>query len=77
MTYEEFKDIFMKSLNKYAPMKEKYIRGNNAPFMNKTLSKAFMQRARLKNKYNKAPTEENNLLYKRQRNYCSNLLKKS
>ena len=76
MTYDEFKEIFMKSLNKHAPMKEKFIRGNNAPFMNKTLSKAFMQRAKLKNKYYKVPTEENNLLYKRQRNYCSNLLKK-
>ena len=76
MTYDEFKDVFMKSLDEYAPLKEKFIRGNNAPFMNKTLSKAFMQRAKLKNKYNKVPTEENNLLYKNQRNYCANLLKK-
>ena len=38
----------MNVLNKYAPIKEKIIRGNNAPFMNKALSKAFMERSRLK-----------------------------
>ena len=75
MKYDEFKDIFMNVLNKYAPIKEKTIRGNNAPFMNKPLPKAFMERSRLKNNYNKFPTEENHLNYKKQRNYCVNLLK--
>ena len=42
--------------------------------MNKTLSKAFMQRAKLKNRYNKNPTELNHLHFKKQRNYCVNLL---
>ena len=76
ITYDSFKNTFMKTLNKHAPMKEKTIRGNNAPFMNKTLSKAFMHRAKLKNKYNNNPTEQNHLHYKKQRNYCVNLLKK-
>ena len=75
MNYDEFKDTFMNVLNKYAPIKEKIIRGNNAPFMNKALSKAFMERSRLKNKYNEFPREENHLNYKKQRNYCVNLLK--
>ena len=74
--HEEFKRIFMTQLDKHAPIKEKKIRGNTSPFMNKTLSKSIMHRAKLKNKYNKTPTEENHLLYKKQRNYCSNLLKK-
>ena len=76
MKYDEFKNVFMNVLNRHAPMKEKIIRGNNAPFMNKTLSKAFMIRSRLKNVYNKFPTEENKVLYKKQRNYCTNLLKR-
>ena len=76
MTYDEFKNVFMVVLNNHAPIKEKIIRGNNAPFMNKTLSKAFMVRSRLKNMYNKFPTEENKIVYKKHRNYCSNLLKK-
>ena len=77
ITYNKFKDTFMKSLKKHAPMKEKLIRGNNAPFMNKILSKAFMHRAKLKNKYNTNPSEINHLHYKKQRNYCVNLLNKT
>ena len=52
------------------------VRGNNAPFMNKILSKAFMHRSKLKNNYNKNPTEENKILYKRQRNFSVNLLRR-
>ena len=76
ITYKNFKNIFTDKLNKHAPVKEKSRRGNNAPFMNKTLSKAFMHRAKLKNKYNIDPTEENHAQYKKQRNYCVNLLNK-
>ena len=67
----------MMPLNKHAPMKAKLIRGNNAPFINKILSKAFLHRAKLKDKYNTNPTEFNHLHYKKQRNYCVNLLKKT
>ena len=65
----------MKILNIHAPMKEKLIRANNSPFMNKTLSKAFMNRYRLKNRFLKNPNEENklNLLRKVKSNYYSNL----
>ena len=75
MKYDEFTDTFINVLNKYAQMKEKTIRDNNAPFMNKSLSKAFIERSWLKNKYNESHTEENNLNYKKQSNYCVNLLK--
>ena len=57
MSYDDFKEIFMKVLNLHAPMKKKLVRGNNAPFMNKDLSKAFMHRSILKNKYNKNPRQ--------------------
>ena len=48
MKYDQFKAIFMSILKKYAPIKSNTIRGNNRPFMNKTLSKSFMERSRLK-----------------------------
>ena len=74
--YDTFKAIFMEVLNLHAPMKKKYIRGNNAPFMNKTLSHAFMHRSKLKNKMNKNPTETNKKLYNKQRNFCVSLLRR-
>ena len=35
LTYTAFEDVLIKQLNKHVPMKEKYVRANNAPFMNK------------------------------------------
>ena len=44
--------------------------------MTNMLSKAIMLRSKLKNVFNKYPTEENNKLDKKQRNYCVHLLTK-
>ena len=66
----------MSILNKHAPMKERLVRANNSPFMNKKLTKAIMTRSRLKNKFSKNPNEVNKSIYNKQRNYCVNLLRK-
>ena len=50
-TYDEFEAVFVETLNKHAPLKEKNIRANNYPFMNKIISKAIMNRSRLKNRF--------------------------
>ena len=36
-----------------------------------------MERSRLKHRYNKSPTEENYTIFKKQRNYCVNLVTKT
>ena len=74
--YNIFENIFMEVLNKHAKVKTKYVRANNAPFMTKTLSKAIMNRSRLKNRYLKFPNKENEIKYKKHRNYVSGLVKK-
>ena len=63
----------MEQLNEHAPMKERLIRANNAPFINKTLSKAVMHRSRLRNIYLRNPNDVNKKKY---RKYCINLFKK-
>ena len=73
---DSFKHVFISTWNSHAPVKKKVVRANNAPFMNKSLSKAFMHRSKLKNKYNKFPTEENKNSFKKYRNFCVSLLKK-
>ena len=77
ITYDEYKEVFMNILSKHAPIKRKLIRANNAPFMNKELSKSVMIRSRLRNKFNKNPTVENDLAYKTQRNFCVKLFRKT
>ena len=61
---QKFIDICMKSLDKFAPRKKRYSRGNNMPFMNKLLSCAHMKRTWLRNCYLKKRSErsENNVI---------------
>ncbi len=73
LTYTSFQDTFQRVLDKHAPMKKRYIRANDSPFMNRTLHKAFMLRTRLKNKYNKNRTADNWDAFRRQRNLCVKL----
>ena len=47
------------------------------PFMTKQLSKEIVKRSRLRNNFLRNRTEENEVLYDRQRNYCVSLLRKS
>ena len=76
ISYQIFENLFIELLNKHVPLKEKFIRANNSPFMNKTLSKAFMTRSRLRNKFLKNPISANELTYKRFRNFCTRLVRK-
>ena len=73
---DDFKHVFSSTWDAHAPIKKKIVRANNAPFMNRTLSKAFMHRSQLKNKYHKLPSEANKTSYKKYRNFCVSLLKK-
>ena len=75
-SYELFESTFMELLNNHAPMKTKYVRANNAPFMNKIISKAIMTRSRLRNTFLKNPNYINKINYNKHRNYCVNLLRK-
>ena len=50
---------------------------NNNPFIAKQLRKAIMHRFRLKNVFNKSHTPKTWDSYKKQRNICVNLLRKT
>ena len=75
--FDRFKFIINNLLESRAPMKEKYIRHNQAPFMNKGVRKAIMVRTKLLNKFRKENSFINELEYKRQRNFRTTLIKKT
>ena len=50
--------------NKHAPLKKKFVRGNNAPFMNREFQKETYVSGRLRNKYLVLPSAENKAAYK-------------
>ena len=44
-------EIFLKVLNRHAPLKKKMLRANHGPYVSKALRKAIMKRSRLENTY--------------------------
>ena len=46
------------TLDKMAPIKQKHIRDNQSPFMNKYIHKDIMTRTRLRNRFLKEPTPD-------------------
>ena len=69
-SYKSFEEIFLKVLDKNAPLKKKIIRANHAPYMTKNLRKAIMKRSLLEKVYFKKLIEQSLRNYKKQNNYC-------
>ena len=75
--YDAFDSTVTDVLIQHAPIKKKYLRANDGPFMTRKLRKEMMHRTRLLNKYKKEKTNENLEAYKRQRNKCVKMLRKA
>ena len=72
-----FLDICKNAIDEIAPLKQKYIRTNNSPFMDKTISRVVMKRTRMRNKFLRGRTEANRRAYNIQTNYCVSLIRKT
>ena len=48
--YPALPDVFRSALDRHAPLKRKMIRRNQGSFMTKQLSKAIMNRSKLRNR---------------------------
>ena len=71
-------------MNKYkdafdirVPIKHKYLRSNQSPFMNKEISKAIMNRTRLRNRFLRTRCIRDKEAYNKQRNYCVSPIRKT
>ena len=74
---DEFVNTSLKILRKHAPLKQKYLRANQGPFMTKELQKAIMLRSKLRNRLNRLKTDQACIDYKKQRNVCTYILRKA
>ena len=63
--YNFLNDTFLGIVNKHARSKNKFVRGNNALFMNRKFQKEICVRSRLRNKYLVQPSVENKAAYKK------------
>ena len=66
-----------KTLDKAAPVKQKYVRSNQSPFSNKQILKAIMKSTRLRNKFLRTRSAEDRFAYNQQRNFCLSLIRKA
>ena len=76
VNFRKFQEVFLNVLAIHAPIKQKYIRANEVPYMTKVLRKAIMTRSRLENKYQKTNSLVDKDLYKKHKNYCNRLYKR-
>ena len=72
-----FLRTFLKILDKYAPMKKKYLRANHATFMTKEVRKAIIKRSKLRNKFLQDKNEKSRNDYRKQRNLCVALVRRA
>ena len=59
----DFQNVCLTSLNSFGTLKKKYVRVNQASFMNKELKKAIMIRSKSRNKFLKSRSEEDRKAY--------------
>ena len=77
LDYNRFHNAFLLLLNKYTPIEKNIKRPSHSSFMTKTLRKVIMFRLQVKNEFIKSQNDEDCSNYKKQRNFCINLLEKS
>ena len=71
-----FKNTVFHVFENYAPLKKKYVRANQSPFINRKINKEIMKRTRLRNKFFKTKNESDRNNYNKQRNFCLSLIRK-
>ena len=76
ISFGAFKSTVDNILQKHAPIKKRYLRENQASFMNSKIHKEVMRRTRLRNKFIGSKTYASRIAYNKQRNYCVSLIRK-
>ena len=77
LEYELFKRKVDYGLEKHAPIKKRYVRANQAPFIDKTINKHIMKRSRLRNKFLNSKSDIDRKAYNAQRNLCVSLIRQA
>ena len=77
LTYTSFEEAYLRTLGYHSPIKKKLLRANENSFISKALRKAIMMRSIMKNSYLKNKTDLNRSNYKKQRNLCTILFRKT
>ena len=75
VSFKILKESVNITLDKHAPLKKRYVRANQSPFLNKKLSKEIMKRPRLRNKFLNTRSDTDRKASNKQGNYIVSLKK--
>ena len=76
LKFDIFKALLNEAIQKDAPIKQRYVRANQAPFIDKTINKEIMKRSRHRNKSLNRKSDIDRRAYNKQRNLCLSLLRR-
>ena len=74
---KHLKETCLSVVNTISPLKSRFIKGNQAPFVNKETQQGVMVTSKLRKKYLKSRSESDKKSYNKQRNKCVSLLRKT
>ena len=63
------------TLDKHVPLKKRYVRANQSPFVNKKFSKEIMKRSRWRNRFLNTESDIDRKVDNKQRDYVVSLLR--
>ena len=77
LDFDLFKAVLLNvAIQKYAQIKQRYVRANQAPFINKTKNREIMKRSRIRNMFLKTKYDIDRKAYNKQRNLCVSLIRR-
>ena len=74
LVFDRFKTALDEAIQRHAPIKKRYVRANQAPFINKKINKEIMKRSRLRNKLLNTKSDIDRKAYNKQRNLYVSLI---
>ena len=75
--FDVFMNICKATLDKVAPLKQRYVRSNHSSFLNKEILKAIMNRTMIRNNFLRSRSTVDRSPYNQQRNFCLSLVRKA
>ena len=75
LEFDRLKIAFDEAIQRHAPIKKRYVRANQAPFINKKINKEIIKRSRLRNKLLNTKSDIDRKVYNKQRNLCVSLIR--
>ena len=77
LEFGSFKKKVDNILQKHAPLRKRYVRANQVPFIDKNINKHIMKRSRLRNKFLNTKSDIDPKAYNTQQNVCVSLIRQA